>query len=158
MEKQNKFHLFVALTCVYALIIFYLSSLSSPPGPPGIGFLYGLVHVLEDLGLEFIISPFYFAYRYPDKCAHLILYMGLGILLYLTLSSSRNEVLIKYAAPLSIAIGTLYGITDEVHQSFVLYRSASTMDLCADFVGLLFAQLLIVIYIGVKRWLSERRR
>ena len=158
MKKLNKFHIFVALTCVYALIIFYLSSLSSPPGPPGIGFLYGLVHVLEDLGLESLLYPFYFAYRYPDKFAHAILYMGLGILLYLTLRSSRNEVLIKYAAPLSIAIGTLYGLTDEVHQSFVLYRSASTKDLCADFVGLLCAQLLILSYIGLKRWLSERRR
>ena len=157
MTKWSKFHIFVALTCVYALIIFYLSSLSSPPGPPGIGFLYGLVHVLEDLGLEYIIYPFYFAYRYPDKFAHAILYMGLGILLYLTLSSCRKEFLIKYAAPLSIAIGTLYGLTDEVHQSFVLYRSASSKDLFADFVGLLFAQLLILSYIGVKRWLGERR-
>ncbi|MCK4733862.1 MAG: VanZ family protein [Methanophagales archaeon] len=142
---------------MYALIIFYLSSLSAPPGAPGLGFLYGLVQVLEDLGLEPIMYPFYFAYRYPDKFAHLILYMVLGILLYQTLSSTRKVFLIKYAAPLSIAIGTLYGLTDEIHQSFVLYRSASTMDLFADFVGLLCAQLLILIYIGVKRWLGERR-
>jgi VanZ family protein len=148
----------MALTCVYALIIFYLSSLSSPPGPPGIRFLYGVVHVLEDLGLEYIMYPFYFAYRYPDKFAHAILYMGLGILLYQTLSSSRKLFLIKHAAPLSIAIGTLYGLTDEIHQSFVLYRSTSTMDLFADFVGLLFAQLLILSYIGVKRWLGKRRQ
>jgi len=147
----------MALTCVYALIIFYLSSLSAPPGPPSIEFLYAVVHVLEDLGLESFIYPFYFAYRYPDKFAHLILYMGLGILLYLTLSSSRREVLSKYAAPLSIAIGTLYGLTDEIHQSFVLYRSASSKDLFADFAGLLCAQLLVVIYISVKRWLSKRR-
>jgi peptidoglycan/LPS O-acetylase OafA/YrhL len=157
MEKPNKFHIFMALTCVYALIIFYLSSLSAPPGPPSIEFLYGVVHFFEDLGLESFIYPFYFAYRYPDKFAHLILYMGFGILLYLTLSSSRKEVLIKYAAPLSIAIGTLYAVTDEFHQAFVLYRSASSMDLFADFVGLLCAQLLIAIYIGIKRWLSERR-
>jgi VanZ family protein len=157
MTKWSKFHIFMALTCVYALIIFYLSSLSAPPGPPGIGFLYGLVHVLEDLGLETLLYPFYFAYRYPDKFAHAILYMGLGILLYLTLSSSRKVFLINYAAPLSIAIGTLYGLTDEIHQSFVLYRSTSTMDLCADFAGLLIAQLLILSYIGVKRWLGERR-
>ena len=158
MMKWSKIHLFGALTCLYAGFIFYLSSLSAPPGPPSIEFLYGVVHFLEDLGLESIIYPFYFAYRYPDKFAHLILYMVLGILLYLTLSSSRREVLSKYAAPLSIAIGTLYGLTDEFHQSFVAYRSASSMDLFADFVGLLCAQLLILIYIGVKRWLGERRR
>ena len=157
MMKWSKIHLFGVLTCLYAGFIFYLSSLSAPPGPPSIEFLSGVVHVLENLGLEPIMYPFYFAYRYPDKFAHLILYMGLGILLYLTLSSSRREVLIKYAAPLAITIGTLYGLTDELHQSFVAYRSASSMDLVADFVGLLCAQLLIVIYIGVKRWLNERR-
>jgi VanZ family protein len=157
MEKPNKFHIFMALTCVYALIIFYLSSLSAPPGPPSIEFLYGVVSFFEDLGLESLSYPFYFTYKYPDKFAHLILYMGLGILLYLTLRSSRNDVLSKYAAPLSIAIGTLYGLTDELHQAFVAYRSASSMDLFADFVGLLCAQLLILSYIGVKRWLNERR-
>jgi VanZ family protein len=155
--KWSKYHLFVALTCLYAGFIFYLSSLSSPPGPPGIGFVYGFAHFFEDLGHENLLYPLYFAYRYLDKFAHAILYMGFGLLLYLALRSSRKEVLSKYAAYLSIAIGTLYGLTDEFHQSFVRYRSASSMDLFADFVGLLCAQLLIVIYIGVKKWLNERR-
>ena len=155
MVKLNKFHIFVSFTCVYAAVLFYLSSLSSPPGPPELGFLYGLVHFLEDLGLKFLIYPFYFAYRYPDKFAHVILYMGFGLLLNPTLSSSKNGVLSKYAAPFSIAIGTLYGVTDEFHQYFVPFRSASSMDLCADFMGLLLAQLLILVYFGIKRVLSE---
>ncbi len=150
MVKLNKFHIFVALTSVYAVFLFYLSSLSSTPGPPGLGFLYGIVHLLEDLGLKFLIYPFYFVYRYPDKFAHVILYMGLGLLLNPTLSSSKNEVMSKYAAPFSIAIGTLYGVTDEFHQYFVPYRSASSPDLFADFIGLLFAQLLILVYQRIK--------
>ena len=150
--KLNKFHIFVSLTCVYAVFLFSLSSLSSPPGPLELGLLYGIVHFLEDLGLKFLIYPFYFAYRYPDKFAHAILYMGFGLLLNPTLSSSKIEVLSKYAAPFSIAIGTLYGVTDELHQFFVPYRSASSMDLCADFMGLLFAQLVIFVYFGIKRW------
>ena len=157
MMKWRKNHLLVALACLYAGFIFYLSSLSAPPGPPSIGFLYGIVPFFADLGLESLLFPLYFAYRYPDKFAHAILYMGFGLLLYLALRSSRKDVLIKYAAPLSIVIGTLYSITDEIHQSFVPYRSATSMDLVADFVGLLSAQLLILIYIGVKLWLSERR-
>jgi VanZ family protein len=155
MVKLNKFHIFVALTCVYAIFLFYLSSLSSLPGPPELGFLYELVHYLEDLGLKFLIYPFYFAYRYPDKFAHVILYMVFGLLLNPTLSSSKNEVLSEYAAPFSLLIGTLYGITDEFHQYFVPYRSASSVDLFADFMGLLFAQLFILIYFGIKRLLSE---
>ena len=151
MVKLNKFHIFVSFTCVYAVFLFYLSSLSSPPGPPELGFLYGIVHFLEDLGLKFLIYPFYFAYRYPDKFAHVILYMGFGLLLNPTLRSSKKEVLSKYAAPFSIAIGTLYGVTDEFHQYFVPFRSASSMDLFADFMGLLFAQLLFIFYFGIKR-------
>jgi VanZ family protein len=154
MVKLNKFHIFVALTCVYAIFLFYLSSLSSPPGPPELGFLYGIVHFLEDLGLKFLIYPFYLVYRYPDKFAHVILYMVFGLLLNPTLNSSKKEVLSKYAAPFSLLIGTLYGVTDEFHQYFMPYRSASSMDLFADFMGLLFAQLLILIYFGIKRLLS----
>ncbi len=156
MVKLSKFHIFLSLTCVYAMFLFYLSSLSSPPGPSGLGFLYGLVHLLEDLGLKFLVYPFYFAYRYPDKFAHVILYMGLGLLLNPTLSSSKNEVLSKYAALLSIVIGTLYGVTDEFHQYFVPYRSPSSMDLLADFMGLLFAQLLLFVYSGMAGVLKSK--
>jgi len=141
---------------VYAVFIFYLSSLSAPPGPPELGFLYGLVDYIEDLGLKFLLYPFFLAYRYPDKVAHVLLYMGFGLLLTAALSSSRNELLSKYAAPFSLLIGTLYGVTDEFHQVFVPYRSASSMDLFADFIGLLLAQLLILIYYGIKRRLKSK--
>jgi len=62
----------------------------------------------------------------------------------------------KYAVPFSIAIGTLYGVTDEFHQTFVPHRSASLMDLCADFMGLLFAQFLILVYSGIKRLVKSK--
>ena len=151
MMKLSKFYIFASLTCVYAVFLFYLSSLSSPPSPSDTGFLYGLAHFLEDRGLKFLIYPFYLAYRYPDKFAHMILYMGLGLLLNPTLKSSKNEALSKYAVPLSLLIGTLYGVTCELHQVFVPYRSASLMDLFADFMGLVFAQLLFIFYSYIKR-------
>lgn len=159
MIKLSKFHIFVGLTCVYALFLFSLSSLSSPPSTSEWGFLHAfvdeLMYSLEDQGLNFLVYPLYFAYLYPDKFGHVILYMGFGLLLNPTLSSSGNEVLSKYAVPFSIAIGTLYGVTDEFHQSFVPYRSASSMDLFADFMGLLCAQLLFIFYFGIKRLLSK---
>lgn len=159
--KPTKFCIFATITCTYAVFLFYLSSLSFPPAPPDLGFLYAFAYRLEDLGLSFLIYPFYFAYRHPDKFAHFVLYFGLGLLLKPTLSSSSNGVVSKYAVPFSIAIGTLYGATDEFHQSFVPYRSASSMDLYADFLGLLFAQILILFYLGVKRlvkWEKVKRR
>ena len=155
MMKLSKFHIFVTLTCVYAVFLFSLSSLSSLPSPSEWSFLRAfvdeLMYLLEDLGLKFLVYPLYFAYRYPDKFGHVILYMGFGLLLNQTLTTSGNAVLSKYAVPFSIAIGMLYGITDEFHQSFVPYRSASSMDLLADFIGLLCAQLIFLFYFGIKR-------
>jgi VanZ family protein len=154
MVKLNKFHLFAALTCVYAVFIFYLSSLASPPSPSEFGFLFGLVRILEDLGFEFLMYPFYVAYRYPDKFAHMLLYLGFGLLLNQTLSRSKSSIMNKYAVPIALGLGTFYAVTDEIHQAFVPYRTASSMDLYADFLGLILAQLLILMYISIKRWLA----
>ena len=151
MIKLTEFRIFAIATSLYAAFLFYLSSLSSPPGLPDLRFLYEFGYSLRDLGFGFLVYPFYFAYRHPDKFAHFVLYTGLGLLLNPTLNSSRNGVMSKYAVPFSIAIGTLYGVTDEFHQTFVPHRSASLMDLCADFMGLLFAQFLILLYFSIKR-------
>ncbi|HEC57318.1 MAG TPA: hypothetical protein ENI32_05495 [Candidatus Syntrophoarchaeum butanivorans] len=156
MRKPSEFQVFVSITCAYAAFLFYLSSLSSPPGLPDLRFLYEFGYSLRDLGLGFLVYPFYLAYRHPDKFAHFALYTVLGMLLHPTLSSSKNVAVNKYAAPFSILIGTLYGITDEFHQTFVPHRSASLMDLCADFLGLLFAQFLILLYFGIKRLIRSK--
>jgi len=148
MEKLSKFHVLVALTCAYAAFLFYLSSLPSPPQPLDWQFLYKFAALLEDWGVSFLVYPFYVAYKHPDKFAHAILYMGFGLLLHFTLRA-RNSV--PRAAALSILIGAFYGATDEFHQSFVPYRSPDIMDLLADIVGLLLAQLLIFTYLSIKR-------
>ena len=151
MEKPNKFHIFVTITCIYAVFLFYLSSLSTTPEPPAPSFLYEFARQLEAWGLQFLLYPLYYAYQYPDKFVHMLLYLGFGLLLNLTLKSAKNSRISKYAAPLAILIGTIYAITDEFHQSFVPYRTASTLDLYADFLGLLLAQLLLIFYSGIKR-------
>ncbi len=151
MKGRKRFHIFLCMTLGYACFLFYLSSLSNPPEPPDIRLFFGIVSVLEDLGLKFLVIPFYIAYRNPDKVAHFFLYMIFGFFLYPTISTSGNSVLSKYAAPLSIFIGSIYGLSDEFHQSFVPYRSASMLDFLADFFGLLFSQILIFSYFGIKR-------
>jgi len=151
MAKLNKIHIFLTFTCLYAVFIFYLSSLSITPEPPTPGFLYEFARQLEALGLQFLLYPLYYAYKYPDKFVHMLLYLGFGLLLNLTLSSSKNSRISKYAAPLAILIGTIYAITDEIHQYFVPYRTASALDLYADLLGLLLAQLLLIFYSGIKK-------
>lgn len=159
MIRLDKFRVLVVLTCGYALFIFFLSSLSSPPTPHDIGFFREfvgeLVGLFEDSRLKFILYPLYVAYLHPDKFAHVVLYMVLGLLLNRTLSCTDNSFLKRYPTLFAIFIGTVYGVTDEFHQMFVPYRTSSPIDLFADFLGLLFIQLLIVFYSGIIRLLSK---
>jgi VanZ like family len=67
------------------------------------------------------------------KLAHLAEYAVFGALLYRAL---RNE-------PAAIAIGSLYAITDEVHQSLVAGREGSALDWAIDSAGVAAGVLLL---------------
>jgi VanZ family protein len=67
------------------------------------------------------------------KLAHLAEYAVLGALLYRAL---RRE-------PAAIALGSLYAVTDEVHQAFVSGRQGSPLDWLIDTVGVVAGVLLL---------------
>jgi VanZ family protein len=103
----------------YCAGIFYLSSLSMPPGPVDI---------------------------IPDKIAHVILYAGLSILVSRYLSNLYG--LSAFAVCAWAAIFCLiYGITDEVHQFFVEGRNAEIGDVIADFVGGIVGGSLYILFV-----------
>jgi VanZ family protein len=81
-----------------------------------------------------------------DKVAHFSVYGLLGTLLVRTRAGGR------WAPFLAFAGASLYGVTDEVHQSFVPGRSAEVADWVADTAG---AALAIVLY---TRWTWYRSR
>lgn len=139
--------LYVAIPCVYAAVIFYLSSLSNPPNPVNSAFLMQIYQKLAENNVEFLAIPFYFAYKSPDKFVHMILYMGFGFTLY----PAVKETIGKYPSVTSVVIGTAYGVADEYHQTFVPYRSASATDLLADIFGLILSQVAIYLFLGIKK-------
>jgi VanZ family protein len=143
---MQKKYIYVTVAVAYAGLIFYLSSLPSPPNPFTPTLFMKLHRMLMDLGIEFLAYPFYFAYRYPDKFTHMLLYMGFGF----TLNPAVRNTVGKNPEIVSLALGTIYGASDEFHQSFVPYRSPSVADLMADFVGLLLSQILIVAIMRVR--------
>jgi VanZ family protein len=67
------------------------------------------------------------------KFAHLAEYAVLGALLYRAL---RRE-------PAAIALGSLYAVTDEVHQAFVSGRQGSPLDWLIDTAGVVAGVLLL---------------
>lgn len=96
------------LVIIYAGFIFFLSSL---PGFQGPGIIY------------------------LDKFLHLVEYLIFGILLSLALLKSfPRERRIKHYS-LVIVLCCLYGVSDEVHQLFVVGREFSIYDIFADTLG-----------------------
>ena len=109
---------------LYAALIFILSASPSIAPPPGF--------VLE------------------DKIYHFIEYGIFSFLLFLAFYHSRRESLKKHVFVLSCVIGMTYGLTDEIHQSFVPGRSCEFLDFVADCLGIL------LVHIGI--WLYLKRR
>jgi VanZ family protein len=115
------------LVCIYAAFIFILSSMSHPPSPPGTSNIPSF-EIIE----------------------HLFLYFGFGLVLYLAMNHSNNHFFRKYRIQMTVLIGTLYGITDEIHQLFVPFREASVLDVVVDGCGVVLALSLILLIDHVK--------
>lgn len=73
--------------------------------------------------------------RFADKYAHVILYWGIGWFFcraFLAQGNGRSLALVGLG---SVALGALYGATDEIHQLWVPARNCSAFDWIADCVG-----------------------
>jgi VanZ family protein len=97
--------------CAYAGIIFYLSSLSDPE---------------KHLPL---VSHF------SDKVLHTIEYAVLGALCFRALDGTLSISWKQWATPMAIGLASLYGASDEFHQSFVPFRDSHVLDWVADTAG-----------------------
>ncbi|MBU1045389.1 MAG: VanZ family protein [Candidatus Omnitrophica bacterium] len=76
-----------------------------------------------------------------DKLAHTIEYAIFGFFWARAFRNSSQKNFKKFFRILAIICVIVYGITDEWHQSFVLYRTASIMDLLYDGLGGMIGQM-----------------
>ena len=83
-----------------------------------------------------------------DKALHFFAYGIMGILFYRAYQTLRIKNNIQMLMLLSVVSASLYGISDEIHQSFVPFREAEVADVVADILGaisgLYLYQLLVV--------------
>ena len=79
---------------------------------------------------------------YVDKLIHFVEFGILCLALCWSLSSAQVGSKEIYKIILAIGITSLYGISDEFHQSFTPHRSADVFDWLADTVGAVAAGFL----------------
>jgi len=99
-------------------------------------FLYaGLIFLLSSISRFPESTPSFYGL---DKVLHFILYLLFGWLICRWLAAD-NSFLRQNRFWMTVAIGTLYGFSDEWHQSFVPGREASLWDVFFDGLGVLTA-------------------
>ena len=88
------------------------------------------------------------SFKFVDKLLHFSAYAVMGILFYRAYQTLRFKDNLRMLMLLSAVSASLYGISDEIHQSFVPFRQAEVADVIADiigaFTGVYLYQLLIV--------------
>jgi VanZ family protein len=80
-------------------------------------------------------------FPFQDILFHCVVYGLLGFLIMRAFRKSSANVSYGKTLVMTILLGTLYGITDELHQGFVPLRSVSGLDVCIDSVGSLLGGL-----------------
>lgn len=88
------------------------------------------------------------------RCAHIVEYMVLMLLVFRTVQHGRSRLCWKKAL-FAFAICVAYAVTDETHQRFVPGRTASIRDVMLDSSAALVCEAAIVLWFGLKAW--ERR-
>jgi len=122
----KKFLLYLLPVLIYMSFIFYLSSQSRVPVSIGFDTNGLILHIIE--------------------------YFVLGFLVYRFLGNFCTKKSAYFIFFISLLISILYGISDEIHQSFVPNRVFSLIDLGADFLGSFIG---IILYLAIQ---SKRKK
>ena len=111
MGNQNwaKFQRFWFPVILYSGIIFYVSSVPNVKTP------------LQEIQF--------------DKFLHILAYMPFGFLFAWGIYHTRSSVSRGMLLGAVVLASFLYGISDEIHQSFVPGRNAGIIDIIADTIG-----------------------
>ena len=93
-------------------------------------------------------KPFDFGFDYQDKLYHAGAYSIMGLLAWRAFKNLLHTPIIL--ALLSISFCTLYGLSDEWHQSFIMGRESEVADWIADTIGSIMAVMSLYKFSIVK--------
>lgn len=109
------------ITILIAIFIFYISSLTFPPGPATTN-----------------ISTWVY---------HFSIFFLLGFFLILSIVKGKNKSFIF----LAVVIAIFYAVSDEIHQLFVFGRCCSFLDFLIDSSGVLLASFIYVLSLRFRK-------
>jgi VanZ family protein len=109
LKKLHNFIVYWFPILVYCLLIYIQSSHPSPQSIPDWPFI--------------------------DKLLHFTCYALLGALFLRAFKTTPINLNLKLVLILSVLLSSLYGISDEIHQHFVPFRTADGMDALSDILG-----------------------
>jgi len=98
----------------------------------------GLIFYLSSLSQEEASRPIEWLGRLGSYAAHFVLYGILACLTQASLWGLKSDYRLRWALA-AAAFATLYGLTDEYHQSFVSGRSSSIVDGVVNGLGAITA-------------------
>lgn len=131
MENKKKYFLYLLLVIWLGLIFFF----SSQPGEVSLKqsdtIIYKITDIVsqkDDEAKEKISIKWTFLVR---KTAHFFEYFVLGIIIYLVLAERK----IKYSLIIAIILSIIFSSLDEIHQIFVIGRTAKVFDVFIDSMG-----------------------
>ena len=129
-EKQKRI-LHLILTIVIMVFIFVQSAFPADLSSRESGLIVSLVRLFWDADPETITYV-------VRKCAHFIEYLALGWSLLLPVTNRFGRLGGLYAW----VFGSLYAVTDEIHQIFVKERRCELSDVLLDSAGVLTGLLI----------------
>lgn len=75
-------------------------------------------------------------FTWEDKVFHMFGYLVFGVTLMLAVRKNFPDMKISKVILIVLALGSLYGISDEFHQSLIPGRTADVFDWIADCCGI----------------------
>jgi VanZ family protein len=96
------------------------------------------------------------SWPFLDKALHIAGYALLGALFYRAYGSRRKESSSpRRLAVTSVVSTVLYGLSDEIHQYFVPFRTADPLDLLADAIGGVIG---VLVYRAISPFIGSKDR
>lgn len=159
IEKHSIGISLVPVVAVMAMIFFFSSQTGDQSGSTS-AFLSRWVaehfvlgyHTLAPGTQEMLRNTVDFIIR---KSGHFLEYALLGTVLLLHIRQIQRRVAVRCPWLWAWAIGTLYAMSDEIHQSFIPERSPSAADVLLDSFGVLAG---IIVLFCMWRWHRNLRK